>query len=178
MMRSVAVLSRLYAHAFGGTVKDRISPDMVNKLEEWSQLWQPRAAAVAYLKLDNISAEVKERIVLDSAAAFESAQVLQPLVHLLVQHGRLWLIGLIIKEYVAWYRLQQGIAFVRMYTVVAPTEQELADVRRWVMNKSGFRQVEIEVILDSTLLAGIRLESSSFVWEHSVRQQLRSLTML
>jgi ATP synthase F1 delta subunit len=175
MIEGLHRLARRYARALYALSQHTVSADLLERLERWGALWAPRQKATSYLRLHCIDTEAQLRIIRQSLVDNEIKKIVEPLLELLARHKRLWLVGAVVQAYVAWYRRIAQIQVVEVSTVDRLTDEEVATIREWITRATGAHEVRLQMVIDPSLIAGIRLKSSTFLWEYSVRQHVSLL---
>ncbi len=96
------------------------------------------------------------------------------LIHLLIQDRRVVLLADILHKLSALYRDRHGIGHVLITSSHILNNEQLSGIKRFLARKTGLDIIYTHRV-DRKLIAGIRLQGDSFVWEYSVRKSLNNL---
>ncbi len=100
-----------------------------------------------------------------------AARELRDIIALLGQHKRVALFPEVIREIANCYAVQEGIEFVQIIS-----SHQLSAAQKAAAVAFAQRAMDAEIVyechVDPRLIAGLRLQSSRFVWEHSIKQRL------
>lgn len=176
-MNNVRILAKRYAQAFLETFTDEYDRTQIDQLDAWGAHLSERRQAFFFLALSTIPASHKIEQLIASARLYCNIPSLRRLIVLLVDQGRAQYILEVIKEIVAEYRLQNHIMPVVVTTSHAITGDLQEQLKKFIADKTGNEPL-MKVQQDDGLIAGIRLQSATVLWEHSVRKQLRTLYAL
>jgi ATP synthase F1 delta subunit len=105
---------------------------------------------------------------------FELPRSLRSLFILLLQHDRIEFLLKIIEDIVALYKLEHSMIDVQIMTAHSASEEEISMLTAFFEKKSGMKAL-MTYTQDSSLIAGVRIESELWLWEASVKKQLRML---
>jgi len=105
---------------------------------------------------------------------FELPQSLRFLFILLLQHDRIEFLLKIIEDIIALYKLEHSMIDVQIKTAHSASQDEIIMLTQFFEKRSGMKAL-VTHIQDSSLIAGVRIESELWLWEASVQKQLRIL---
>jgi F0F1-type ATP synthase delta subunit len=98
----------------------------------------------------------------------------EPLLLMLIDHQRAGLVTLVLKKIYKIYEKEYALL-----QVTVSSAHELSSVQTALLTEKFSRMtghtLHVTYLLDAKLIAGIRLQSSIFLWEHSVRKTLSML---
>ena len=164
--------ARRYARALIDVAGPAGAADVKSALGQAAVVVAQNAALRQALSHPALAAERKKALL---KAVFKGTPaVFVRLLELLVDRGRLGLLGLIQQEFVALYNASHGIVVARAVSAQAldPGQQQaLGAALRAVTGK----QVEIEASLEPAVLGGLRIEMEGRVYDGSVRARLAAL---
>lgn len=167
-------VSRKYAQAFLRVFGNKITTDDVRALEYSSVFFQENSDKFFYLYLSSISSEIKRDLMMQVCSPFGLKTILQPLVGILAQHGRLTLLGTVLQQIIVVYKEQHDIIDARFISVHPLQADEQIVMKKFFEHITG-KTVQAQLVIDPRLIAGVRLQGDTVVWEHSVAKQLRSI---
>lgn len=96
------------------------------------------------------------------------------LLRLLIREHRLFLLSSVVAEMAKLYRQHHGYEVCTVYSSQPLTEEQRILLMQQLEKKTGKKLYYVQEI-DPHLIAGVRVQGESFIWEHSVAQQMRSL---
>lgn len=94
------------------------------------------------------------------------------LLDLLIQHKRLFLVRNVLQTLLVLYKKQVGIELCTMKISHEISEVERKQICSNLEQEVG-KKIVYSYLLDKKLIAGIRVEGDSFVWEDSIAKKLR-----
>lgn len=80
----------------------------------------------------------------------------------------------VVEQIMLAYREHKGLLEVTCRTAVPLTDEQVAAIHEFLHEKTG-KKIILIMVIDSSLLAGIRLQSETFLWEYSIGRQLQAL---
>ena len=167
-------LAKKYAKAWLAVYPKAITLEQIEPLTNVCKFFHDHHHIGFHLKLSVIPQE-KKRAVLDQIIdQFGLPKELDSLVTLLLAHKRSFLFGLVVEQIVALYKKENKI---QSFIFASPTElddRSCEEIQGFLAAKTGC-VIIYEKRIDATLIAGIRLQSNTLLWECSVAQQLRVL---
>jgi ATP synthase F1 delta subunit len=174
-MDNIEILARRYAQAFMNTFSENLPPRLIEKLKELERYLQNNKSALFYFTIPFLKAEIKKEVLETICDKFELKNFLLPLITLLVKDNRFVLFEKIIYFLRELYKNLLNIIewYVTSYPLL--TEQELHEIEKFIESKTQ-KKAYFEYAEDKALIAGIRVKSDYFLWEHSIQQMLRALT--
>lgn len=169
-------ISRKYAQAVMNVFGQSISREDIAHVQDIIIFLEQRKKALFFLRLSRIDLAVKERT-LDKL--FENLSHKQPfiaLVHLLLQENRGHLIYSALRELVILYYEAHKIMVCEIKTSHAISVEALEKVQQFLARQTG-NDIIYTYTRDASLIAGIRAQSKTILWEHSIRKQLREIAL-
>lgn len=168
------ILSRKYAQAFINLYTDSISIDLFEKIKEMEIFLNSRKKAIYFLSIPNIKMETKQKVLNAIFEKFGVKKILEPLIKVLSEQKRLFLINDILRDIRFLYKERKNII-----TFNVSTSHEISDTDFKVIKHFLETQTNKNIIcyhnIDKSLIAGLRLNSSNFLWEYSIRKQCETL---
>ncbi|BDC34170.1 hypothetical protein Noda2021_01280 [Candidatus Dependentiae bacterium Noda2021] len=177
MIDITTTLARRYAQAYYNINSEDLTLAICNNLQRAEHFLRNNRSLVAWLKVPVIPDAVKiaslQSLLIQK---FEIAQSISSLITLLVEHKRSYLIGLVLKEIHDIFQERSGIHLF----VVSSSHELSADgvsaIEQFLQRKRPGAVLAGHHI-DKNLIAGIRMQSNSELWEYSVRKDLRAIEL-
>lgn len=178
MDRNAFILARRYAQAFLHDFHDKISLDECTRLEEFSTTLATIHSSLTLLQFMDLSLEKKTDLLY---AYFKknglSLDAYKKLISLLLAQKRIMLLASIMHSMVMLYKERNNISSF-IFTSSSPlTKDQEENIIHFLQRLTDTTVTHISVT-DQSLIAGIRLQSSTLLWEDSLRNRLRSLALV
>lgn len=170
-------LARLYAQAFEQVFTTQLSDAVVQQLWQAVKVLTAQSSVSFYLGLTVISDVEKEKALATFFTGYGCAALLAPLLKLLAEHKRLFLIGEVVEQIIAVYQERHGIVEAQLKTAQPLSAEQQRFIEQYLCTSTA-KKVRLTQEIDQTLIAGIRVESAQWLWEYSVAQQLRAIRAL
>ena len=165
-----SVLSRKYATAFLNLFIDEIGiKDYCNIVDLFNYLKNhPELGSV--FKLPRVD-EAKKEAIDCMVKEFRLKPSLKKLMHLLMQHQRLFLLPDVLRYIQQLYKERREIMEFEVRSSHALTKDQLETIKYFLSSKTG-NHILYEHTIHKDLIAGIRLQSDLLLWERSVARRL------
>jgi ATP synthase F1 delta subunit len=171
------LVAKKYAQAFIRVSGNGLSFSDITNMEKARLFLSHRRRILFFLQLNQFSDKEKEGIITDFMGYFSLPESLSSLISLLIQHNRSSFIPTVFFFIVELYRQKHKIVHfvVKSYPALAENKkQPIKDFLAHSLNES----VTCSFETDKNLIAGVAARSVDYMWEHSVRRQLKSLRAL
>lgn len=174
-MNSVELyLVRRYALAFLSAFRDELSFSDIEKIKHAGRFFKEHKAVVYFLRLPGRSMQIKKELIKKLFERVHMPACLQKLVELLSHHKRLSLLPNTLELLIELYQESQGIMTVRVSSSSLLHEEQIKALEAFFAHKSA-KRLSCSYTVDTSLIAGIRLQSNALLWEYSVRKKLREM---
>lgn len=167
-------LARKYAQAYIQVYGSRLTQEARNQIERLVAEYMQHKEKFFYLGLSSLAPAVKSNLVFKTCDQFQVRSVLQPLILLLAEQGRLALLVPVLQSVLSLDKELQGIIDVTIQSAQTLDAQQQEFVKKFLEHLTG-KKIHARLVDNPELIAGIRVQSDTFLWEHSVAQQLRFL---
>lgn len=168
------ILAKKYAQAFLKVTDNRFSLAVVDVLDQIVDFFDKHRETFFYTKLSCIQDSLKQAMFFQICERFGQGDLLQPLIRLLAQHNRLFIFADVLEQVAILYKDIQGVVDVRIMSSHVISEEEQKIIEKF-LERITQKKVRSVVVVDHALIAGIRVQSDTFLLEHSVAQQLRNI---
>lgn len=173
-MRSDIAVSRNYAIAFLNSFQKDISVESLLKIREVSEFWRQNKKLFYFLDIPNFDNEKKIGVLKTFLDKFSAPSSLKDLIFLIVRHNRVSLIQSVLEKVCSLYMQRENILFFNIFSSHKLLDDELKSIQKFLSHKTG-KTVLYDWSIDKNLIAGIRCQSETLVWEYSVSKQLNDL---
>lgn len=167
-------LSKKYAQAFLNTFRTMITEDIVLKTAMTSkELSKIRALLI---RLNNTLHSQENKKIVNSILIekYELPEFFRNLFDLLIKDRKLTLISDVLKAIVGLYHQEKNIKFFDITSSHELSSDQLHDLQKFLECQTGAK-IHYKHTVDSSLIAGIKLQSDLCIWEYSIRKQLKAL---
>jgi len=169
-------LARKYAQAVFNVFGDSLSHDDIAQVQHIVAFLEQHKKALFFLRLSRIDFKVKERALDELFVDLSNKKPFMALIRLLLQENRGHLIYAALRELVTLYYDAHHIMSCTITSSHALSSDILDKVEQFLARQTG-NDIIYTYSRDMSLIAGIRVQSKTILWEHSIRKQLRDLAL-
>lgn len=174
MKRDVEILTRRYAQAYVHLFRERLSFDAVQKLPAIAALLEQHRSLLIFAGLHDTKEKTLVQIVeLFTLGGFDES-LSYPLINLLASHNRLKILPWVAKKIYDEYLEAKGIMHFTIESAVPLHDDEREAFVAFLRKKTG-KQILYSLVVNPTLIAGVKMYSNTLGFEHSIRQRLYEL---
>lgn len=168
------IRARMYAKAFLNVWPDAINPQLLERLTDFAKVLHKERRLFFILSLPHLGRDIKAEQVKQFCERLGLPWQFERLVNLLLADQRIFLLPEIVTYICQLYARQHNIVRVKIKSSV-PLKKEECEILTQFLGRCTGSAVQYQAYVDSSLIAGIRIESDRVLWEHSAQQQLRSV---
>jgi len=170
-------LARRYAKAFNNVFSVNLSLTDVENIAQAADYLALRRRTRFFLRLPVIDVSIKKQVLDLVCKRFSLPLSVEKIIDLLLIHKRSYLL-----HYVFFYLVELYYAHhaIEIFTITSSHQLSQASsevIKNFLARRTGSTVIYTNKI-DQKLIAGIRLESKSFLWEYSIRKHLRRVRQL
>ncbi|MFC1842740.1 ATP synthase F1 subunit delta [Candidatus Dependentiae bacterium] len=173
-MDNKKIITRKYAKAFLNLYLEKISVDLFNNIKKLEKFFDAHKTAVYFLSIPSIKRKTKEKILNELFEKFGLKNLFEPLIRVLATDKRLFLIDEIAKNIRLLYKERKNIMMFNITSSHQLGSQDLEIIEQFLASKTG-KKIMSQYNIDKSLVAGIRLQSSTLLWEYSIKKQCVTL---
>ncbi len=167
-------LSYKYAEAFLNVYNDRLKFEDIEHINKAIQFLQEHPRALFLLQVPVIKQQLREKGLASLCKRFEFIAPIQELVMLLLNHKRIYLLPSVLKAIVDCYQKRHTIEKIVIKSSIPLPQKYRQTVEQFIdRHIAGTKQYRYEI--DPTLIAGIRIQSDTVLWEYSMNKRLRDI---
>ena len=170
-------VSRKYAQAFLNVFDARLAPEVFGHIQSFKAVLADHKDALFFLSLPHISDERKLDVIRSVVSLPLAQEMLVSLVRLLIAHKRSEYIVSILGLVCQLYREQHKIMVFTISSAHELEQAQLTALQAFLADKTS-HAIEYNVKINKKLIAGIRMQSSTYLWEYSIRKQLATINYL
>ncbi len=171
------LLAKKYATAFYNCFMQDSDMELYCELIKIANFLKQKKRVLALLDVAALTLGDKKMLAERLFAPYSLSQYIRPLIDLLVRNQRLSLIELVIEKLGAVYAQRHHLLSVYIASSLPLNEMQLKTIRSFLSIKTG-KHILLTPVVDKSLIAGIRITSSTYGWEYSIARQLRTLRHL
>lgn len=171
-----SILARRYAQAYLNVYIDSISYKDFRAIRSSGAFFNQNKNLLFFLNWPAIKTSEKINALREAMHYCQIPESINRLIDLLAEHKRMFLIGAILQLICKLYEKKHAIAQVTISTSHPVTDQELKVMQQFLANKTGL-SIIYDYKIDKKLIAGIRLQSDTFLWEYSINKHLESIKL-
>ena len=173
-MSNGMVVSRNYAVAFLNAFIDEISIDDFLAIRELVVFWQDNRKALYQLSMPGLAFDKKMDAIDELLKKLSAPSSLKELFALLIRQKRELLVPDVLENVCSLYMSRKNILFFQISSAHQLSDDQVESIQQFLARKTG-KTVLYTCLIDKNLIAGIRCQGETLVWEHSVRKQLDDL---
>jgi len=173
-MNNKEIIARKYANAFLNLYVDEISEENFNAIKKLEIFFENHKKAIYFLSLPNINDKEKEKLLSELFEKFGINTLLKPLIKLLFNHKRIFLIHQVLRDIRLLYKERKNIMRFTITSSHQLDNHDLETIKKFLVYKTG-KKIISDYKIDKSIVAGIRLQSSTLLWEYSVYKQCETL---
>lgn len=172
---SQSPVARKYAQAYLNVFSDQHTFEDFCSLWRASQFLSEHHSLLFYLSLPMIHETDKKRFIDLFFEKFHLFDSLKQLFYLLLKNKHIFLAIDVLQDIYSLYKMQYGISELKISSSLDLSEEKIAEITNFFIKLSGLERVVVHCSVNPALIAGIRLQSETYLWEYSVAQQLQKL---
>lgn len=169
-----SVLAKKYAQAFLNTYPHAITSVEYESLIKAVDHLEKQKAFFLILSVPTLTFDQRLSALHQQLKPFHLPNEIDRLLKLLLTQHRIALLPDILKQIIIVYEQWHTIMEFRISCSRSLTHNQESTLQRFISQKTGYH-VKSKTIIDPTLIAGLRLQSNTLMWEYSITKQLRTI---
>jgi F-type H+-transporting ATPase subunit delta len=175
--RNSNLLARRYAQAFLTVYGHELTVEVVDRMRELSRFLLRHNRILFFLTIPTIDGAVKQRGLTLLCERFELPASIKQLTGLLLESKRALLLGTVLRFIDSLYKKEHAILSFDISSA-HPLSETNKEFFWQFLKKQLHKTIICTYRVDKSLIAGVRICSDTYLWEHSVAKQLRSVQLL
>jgi F-type H+-transporting ATPase subunit delta len=170
-------ITQKYAKAFMAVFPKSFTFTDVKKIEITQKFLQTHKQILLFLQLPQFDQEKKQSMIADLISHFSLPDHFSTIILLLIEHKRSFYIPAVLSSIIQLYKKQTNSIEFFIKSTHNLNEQHIELVKQFLgqlLNKNIIGTPSI----DTSLIAGIRLQSDNYLWEYSIRKHIQTLHAL
>lgn len=169
--------ARKYAQAFLNIFIDEITPEIYSNLQALHTLLRNHHNALIYFSLPHIAIEAKLQSLDELGEKLKPALPVKKLFETLIRHNRAQLMPEVLNKICEYYRIRKNILLFNIESTEQLDSATISILERFLTCNTGKNITSIQHV-NPNLIAGLRLQSDTLMWEYSIRKQMNELTKI
>jgi len=174
MLTQIESVAKKYALAYLNLYFNELSDKMIYDLSRLKKFLYKNKSFYAYLSMPKLSTGAKLNFIDRLCKVFNLAHGEIRLIHLLIEQNRIELLDATLKKIIEEYHVKKGVVLLTVYTSHDVDEKQKIIIDKFIQNLIK-KNIEIKFFIDKNLINGIRIKSSTLLWENSARKHLKIL---
>jgi ATP synthase F1 delta subunit len=167
-------LSKKYAQAYFNLYVDSIKPSSVQSLQDAADFLSHSKELLFLLDYGALNSQEVDRCIQLFINKFQLPVFIEKLFMLLLEQNRIFLIGLVLHDICCLYKQHHNELDVTLSSVQELSPEQIEMLSDFFAFYSQSK-INLTVVQDKSLIAGIRMQSEVWLWEDSVAKVLRTL---
>ena len=172
---SQSPVARKYAQAYLNIFGDQHSFQDFCSLWRASQFLSEHHSLLFYLSLPMIQEVDKKRFIDLFFEKFHLFDSLKQLFYLLLKNKHIFLAIDVLQDIYSLYKIQHKISELKISSSSDLSEEKIEEIKKFFIHVSGLDHVVVHCSINQSLIAGIRLQSETYLWEYSIARQLNKI---
>lgn len=177
MINQDIVIAKKYAQAFINIYGNALDTQMIEALEKFTSFIKSRHRVLFYMHLAFIPQETIKKTVHTLLSSYNLTMPITALVDLLIEQKRIYLLPAVITRIISLYKESHNSMDFIIASSHELSSEQLDELRAFLEQKTA-KKINYKTVIDKRLIAGIKMYSDTFYWEHSIRKQLNGLSTL
>jgi len=175
MQENENIIAKKYATAFLNIYGSQFSLNEIMSLTFLSNFFRKNRYFYVSLEMSTISFKTKETAITKVVKGFKFKTPIKKLILTLLKHGRIEIIEKVLES--IWYQFKkiyniEKFIISTSYPIIKKHKSIIVKLLTTMTNK----QVLTQFITDQSLIVGVRMESSEFLWERSIKKELMMIS--
>ena len=174
---TIELIVRKYASAFINVFFDELDQRDYDNILAARKFLREQKRALFFLQLPALEYEVKKHGIKTFADEFDLPASVRKLLYLLLEHNRVFLITDILWKITELYKERKDMLTFIISSSHELSTEDISVIKGFLAHLSG-KAIMYTYTIDKNLIAGIRLQSTTLLWEYSVRKHLNTIALL
>ena len=168
------ILAKKYAKAFINLYGNALNLELVERLEIVADYLKRQHEALFYVQLSDLDNALTKGNFKAMLKSFDIDELFEPLIDLLLKDRRITLLPGVIHHVCGLYLEKNNIMHFIVESPLVLHTDEMTILRSYLAEKTG-KNILFTVKKNAQLIAGLRVYSDTYGFEHSIRKQLRAI---
>lgn len=170
-------IAKKYAQAFINVFPKAFGFGDLKKIEAAQFFLQTHKRTLFFLQLPQFDQERKNSMVADLIDYFSLPQGFTAIILLLIEHNRSFYIPDVLLWITKLYKDQINSAEFSIQTAQPVDDKQIESIKQFLSHLTHKKIIGVPSI-NTSLIAGLRLQSNDHLWEYSIRKHIKALQAL
>lgn len=170
-------IAKKYAQAFLNVFPKAFGFGDLKKIDAAQFFLQTHKRTLFFLQLPQFDQERKKSMVADLIDYFSLPHNFATIIFLLIQHNRSFYIPDVLLWITRLYKDQINSAEFSIQTAQEINDTQLESIKKFLSHLTHKKIIGVPSI-NTSLIAGLRLQGNEYLWEYSIRKQIKALQNL
>lgn len=171
-----SLLAHKYARAFLNVYGEQLLDKDITALAALSSFLASHHEIMFYLETSIISSAKKNALLDELLKDISVKQSMQMLVGMLLKKMRTRILPHILHDIVTMYYRTKGTLLFTITSSHTLDQQQLAKISNFLAHQTN-ATISYRYSIDKKLIAGIRAQNETLLWEYSIRKQLKNINL-
>jgi ATP synthase F1 delta subunit len=177
MIVAQAVVAKKYAQAFLNVFDKQITYEDFTHFCLAADFFTQNKQLLFFLSWPIINTQLKVKALKEALKVFRlNKQCFGTLIDLLATHKRTFLIMEVLKQLCVQYKVRHNIMKFSIRSSHELEKEDLDILSQFLVNLTA-KDIIYDYAIEKKLIAGIRLQSSTYLWECSINKQLMQIKL-
>lgn len=167
-------ISKKYALAYIHIFKEDIDVSMLDTFKTAYAFLSEYKNMLFLLSLYETTTDDKQKIITKFIDFFKLPKSLCKLFDLLIKHKEIYLLADVLRDIYCFYKKEFNIEDLEIRSSSKLSKDDEKDLIKF-FSKLSDKKYKINIEQDAELIAGIRMQSDTLLWEHSVAKKMKKL---
>ena len=167
-------LSKKYAQAYYNAYSHSVEPSSIQALLQASNFLSHSKEILFLLGYGVLDSQEVKRCMQLFIQRFSLPQTIEKICMLLLAHNRIFLLESVLHDICCIYKKEHNEIDVTVSTAHQLLPEQIVELTEFFASYSKGK-VFMNVVHDPSLIAGIRMQSETWLWEDSVAKKIRAL---
>ena len=170
-------IANKYAKAFMAVFPKSLTFADIGKIKIAQKFLQTQKQILLFLQLPQFDHDRKKSMIADLISHFSLPHHLAAIISLLITHNRSFYIPAVFSSIIQLYQEQTNSIEFSIKSTQNLNEKQIESIKRF-LGQLLDKNITSTTSIDTSLIAGLRLQSDDYLWEHSVRKHIQTLQTL
>lgn len=174
MRYSQSLVAKQYAKAYFAEFGHQLKYNDIERIKAVITFFRKHHNFMSLVSLIQASNNNSNLVIEELFELFLLPFTLKKLINLLILHKQLVIFSQVLQDICCLYFLKNKTLEVTITAAIELEDQELKQFENFFIKLSGCKIIS-NVIIDESLIAGIRMQSDLFLWQYSIKNRLQKL---
>jgi len=170
-------IAKKYAQAFLTVFPKAFAFSDIKKIEAAYIFLQTHKRTLFFLQLPQFDQERRKSMVADLISYFSLTDSLATIILLLIEHNRAFYIPSVLLWITRLYKEHIDSVEFSIISAQEINDQQIESIKQFLSRLINKKIIGTPSI-DTSLIAGLRLQSNEYLWEYSIRKHINALQAL